>query len=329
MLHCRLFSESRELLEQMESLLLQLETLDDASLQENLHGIFRAAHTIKGSAGMFSLEDVVSFTHVVESVLDRMRNHQLAISDALVSLLLQCRDHIAQLVDSAEAGNNDSAIAKAGEPLLAALQSYMVAGAAAVQQPELSLPVSGQPPFERLDSDDIASSDCWHISIRFGHNSFRDGMDPLSFISYLKHLGDVVSIIPLAEFLPPITAFDSENCYLAFGIQLASSASKQEIEDVFEFVREESILHIIPPHSRLQEFVQLIESMPQVDQLLGQMLVQSGALTANELQRALQLQQQLSSSPQPLGEIISSTNAASNRYCKRLSISREKSAIPW
>ncbi|MCL1075917.1 chemotaxis protein CheA [Shewanella dokdonensis] len=303
------FSESRELLEQMESLLLQLETLDDASLQENLHGIFRAAHTIKGSAGMFSLEDVVSFTHVVESVLDRMRNHQLAISDALVSLLLQCRDHIAQLVDSAEAGNNDSAIAKAGEPLLAALQSYMVAGAAAVQQPELSLPVSGQPPFERLDSDDIASSDCWHISIRFGHNSFRDGMDPLSFISYLKHLGDVVSIIPLAEFLPPITAFDSENCYLAFGIQLASSASKQEIEDVFEFVREESILHIIPPHSRLQEFVQLIESMPQVDQLLGQMLVQSGALTANELQRALQLQQQLSSSPQPLGEIISSTNA--------------------
>ncbi|MBO1273252.1 chemotaxis protein CheA [Shewanella sp. 4t3-1-2LB] len=302
------FSESRELLEQMESLLLQLETLDEASRQESLHGIFRAAHTIKGSAGMFGLDDVVSFTHAVESVLDRLRNRQLSISDALVSLLLQCRDHIAQLVDSAEAGNHDSTIVKAGQPLLAALQSYLVAGAAAETQAP-ALPVSEPPPFERLDSDDVASSECWHISIRFGHNCFRDGMDPLSFITYLKHLGDVISIIPLAEFLPTVSEFDSESCYLAFGIQLASSASKQEIEDVFEFVREDSILHIIPPRSRLQEFVDLIEAMPQVDQLLGQMLVTSGALTENELQRALQLQQQRSSSHQPLGEIISSTNA--------------------
>ena len=302
------FSESRELLEQMESLLLQLETLDEASRQESLHGIFRAAHTIKGSAGMFGLDDVVSFTHAVESVLDRLRNRQLSVSDALVSLLLQCRDHIAQLVDSAEAGNHDSTIVKAGQPLLAALQSYLVAGAAAETQAP-ALPVSEPPPFERLDSDDVASSECWHISIRFGHNCFRDGMDPLSFITYLKHLGDVISIIPLAEFLPTVSEFDSESCYLAFGIQLASSASKQEIEDVFEFVREDSILHIIPPRSRLQEFVDLIEAMPQVDQLLGQMLVTSGALTENELQRALQLQQQRSSSHQPLGEIISSTNA--------------------
>ncbi|MGE4259881.1 chemotaxis protein CheA [Shewanella sp.] len=302
------FSESRELLEQMESLLLQLETLDEASRQESLHGIFRAAHTIKGSAGMFGLDDVVSFTHAVESVLDRLRNRQLSVSDALVSLLLQCRDHIAQLVDSAEAGNHDSTIVKAGQPLLAALQSYLVAGATAETQAP-ALPVSEPPPFERLDSDDVASSECWHISIRFGHNCFRDGMDPLSFITYLKHLGDVISIIPLAEFLPTVSEFDSESCYLAFGIQLASSASKQEIEDVFEFVREDSILHIIPPRSRLQEFVDLIEAMPQVDQLLGQMLVTSGALTENELQRALQLQQQRSSSHQPLGEIISSTNA--------------------
>ncbi|TCN90678.1 chemotaxis protein CheA [Shewanella fodinae] len=302
------FSESRELLEQMESLLLQLETLDEASRQESLHGIFRAAHTIKGSAGMFGLDYVVSFTHAVESVLDRLRNRQLSVSDALVSLLLQCRDHIAQLVDSAEAGNHDSTIVKAGQPLLAALQSYLVAGAAAETKAP-ALPVSEPPPFERLDSDDIASSECWHISIRFGRHCFRDGMDPLSFITYLKHLGDVVSITPLAEFLPPASEFDSESCYLAFGIQLASSASKQEIEDVFEFVREDSILHIIPPRSRLQEFVDLIEAMPQVDQLLGQILVTSGALTANELQRALQLQQQRSSSHQPLGEIISSTNA--------------------
>jgi len=69
-----------------------------------LAGLFRAAHTIKGSAGLFSLDHIVSFTHVVESLLDQVRAGKLRIADALVGLLLSCRDHISALVEAVAAG---------------------------------------------------------------------------------------------------------------------------------------------------------------------------------------------------------------------------------
>ena len=64
--------ESRELLEDMENSLLTLEQAEDKS--ELINAVFRAAHTIKGSSGLFGLDGVVAFTHVTESVLDRVRD---------------------------------------------------------------------------------------------------------------------------------------------------------------------------------------------------------------------------------------------------------------
>lgn len=89
-------AEARELLEEMESALLTLENEPDNS--ELIGAIFRAAHTIKGSAGLFGLQPIVSFTHIVEDLLDQVRNQQLAISEALIKDLLESRDHIERLV---------------------------------------------------------------------------------------------------------------------------------------------------------------------------------------------------------------------------------------
>ncbi|HOI53224.1 MAG TPA: Hpt domain-containing protein, partial [Azonexus sp.] len=83
-------AEGRELLEQMEESLLQIEQApDDAGL---INAIFRAAHTIKGSAGIFGIDYVVAFTHVAENVLDRVRAGNLTINSDLVALLLAVRD---------------------------------------------------------------------------------------------------------------------------------------------------------------------------------------------------------------------------------------------
>ena len=60
--------ESRELLGAMEAALLEVEQAEQK--EEMINAIFRAAHTIKGSSGLFGLDHVVAFTHVVESVLD-------------------------------------------------------------------------------------------------------------------------------------------------------------------------------------------------------------------------------------------------------------------
>ena len=63
-----LVQEARELLVDMEDALLEIES--DGYNAERVNAIFRAAHTIKGSAGLFGLESLINFTHVVESLLD-------------------------------------------------------------------------------------------------------------------------------------------------------------------------------------------------------------------------------------------------------------------
>ncbi|MDE0854426.1 MAG: Hpt domain-containing protein, partial [Nevskia sp.] len=97
--------ESREQLEAMESALLLVEKSDAPA--EIVNSIFRSAHTIKGSAGLFSLDAIVDFTHVVESVLDGVRAGRVAISRDLVVLLLACRDHIGALIEAAAGGQRD------------------------------------------------------------------------------------------------------------------------------------------------------------------------------------------------------------------------------
>lgn len=87
--------ESHELLQAMEDALLAIENSDDpAHLSESINAIFRAAHTIKGAAGLFGLDGIVEFTHVMESALDKVRGNELQIDDNMVALLLSCGDHI-------------------------------------------------------------------------------------------------------------------------------------------------------------------------------------------------------------------------------------------
>jgi len=133
---------------------------------------------------------------------------------------------------------------------------------------------------------------CWHISIRFGPEILRQGMDPLSFLRYLQTIGEIVQLTPLMDSLPAGTAFDPEVCYLGLEIDLDSQAERQVIEDVFEFVREDSRIRIIPPHSKVEEYLQLIRDLPEGDQYLGEILVQGKCLTPRDLEEALGVQRQ-------------------------------------
>ncbi|MDE2502809.1 MAG: Hpt domain-containing protein, partial [Burkholderiales bacterium] len=88
-------SEAVEQITGIEALLLQLEDRPDD--RELLDALFRCAHTVKGSAGIFGLDAVVAFTHHVETLLDRLREGRLQLTPALSTLLLQCNDQIRAL----------------------------------------------------------------------------------------------------------------------------------------------------------------------------------------------------------------------------------------
>ena len=79
-------TESREQLATLESALLQLENSPDDD--DTLNAIFRSAHTIKGGAAVIECGYIVAFTHVVENVLDKLRNREIKLDSDLIALLL-------------------------------------------------------------------------------------------------------------------------------------------------------------------------------------------------------------------------------------------------
>lgn len=235
-------AESRELLREMEAALLECEQGESGA--EAVNSIFRAAHTIKGSSGLFGLDGIVAFTHVVESVLDRVRANTLQMDRTLAAILLECRDHIEHLVDAVADGKADDVqLATKGESLLQKLSGHTGGGSVAVKSaPAIVAPAAG--PGER-----------WQITVQFHTEVLRNGMDPLSFIRYLGTLGEIVELQLRTERLPAAEEFDAEACYLGFEIELASSETQQRIEGAFEFVREDCTLQVRPKAPAASEVV--------------------------------------------------------------------------
>jgi len=318
--------ESRELLIDIDQGLLALEA-GDGDTSEHLNAIFRAAHTIKGSAGLFGLDEIVSFTHVVENVLDSMRAGSVGINSQLISALFKCRDCMAELVETvASTGSSDAGAEVKAECEQANLALTQAAGlqqdATEPVQPSVNQTgsgddhdaTSGDPLDDYLigffgEGEDAirAETPRWHLSLRFGPDSLRDGMDPLSFLRYLQRLGEIESVVVIDSNLPLADDFDAEHLYLSFEVSLYSDASKETLEDVFEFVWEDSQIRILPPKSLLSEYIRLIQEAPESDRKLGEILVACGSLTQRELDATLAAQKEASEqagSAPPLGEML-------------------------
>ncbi|EPH9908803.1 chemotaxis protein CheA [Pseudomonas aeruginosa] len=105
------FEETEEHLATLELLLIGLDL--DRPDSETLHGIFRAAHSIKGSSGMFGFDDITAVTHELETLLDRIRCGQMHLRPDMISSFLEARDVLQRLLDAHRSGRPDP-----GVPLL-------------------------------------------------------------------------------------------------------------------------------------------------------------------------------------------------------------------
>ncbi len=311
--------EARELLQSMEEFLLALEA--SPKDQETMDALFRSVHTIKGSAGIFDYEPIVAFTHVVESVLSEVRNGKATAGYGLIALLLSCADHIGTLVNSvAERGTDpDTETLARGDALIEQLHEYVsldmdsggsrAAGGMQAPRRAKTAATGGRK----------VKNDNWHISLRFGRDVLRNGMDPLSFLHFLASIGEVVSMTTLFDTMPDAAEMDPESCYLGLELDFKSDADKETIANVFEFVRDDCKVRILPPNSRVSEYIEMINALPEDKTRLGELLVSSKALMPEELEEGLQIQRSLRANPAadlripsreetptrpPLGEIL-------------------------
>ncbi len=149
------FEEAGENLDLMETMLLNLnlETADD----EELNGIFRCAHSVKGGAATFGFADVAELTHKMESLLDRLRRHELQPNSAMVDVLLESADASRSLLARHQTGDTspaaptgdlvmriaDLAAGNAPAPAAVAKPAAQPAPVAAAKAPAPAAPVPG------------------------------------------------------------------------------------------------------------------------------------------------------------------------------------------
>lgn len=270
-------AESRELLQEMEAALLDMENRPNDP--ETINAIFRAAHTIKGSAGLFGLDHIVAFTHVAESVLDRVRNNEVRLDETLGALLLKAGDYMGQLIELLASHTvPDDSLNAAGQALVSQLENYL--GSTAVPS---ALTEAHESAVASTCGDGVANAN-WHVSLRFGPDVLRQGMDPVSILRYLATQGEITAMRSIINAVPMLAEIDPEACYLGFELSLASTGSRAEIDGAFDFIRDDCLIHLIAPHAPLDEYRQMIGNLSK-DPDMREILLALGSLNADEIAR--------------------------------------------
>ncbi|WP_019558839.1 chemotaxis protein CheA [Thioalkalivibrio sp. ALE12] len=224
--------ESFEGLERMETELLAL----DGGDPETLNTIFRCAHSIKGGAGTFGFGAISEFTHGVETLLDRMRNGEQEATPETVNLLLRAVDILrAQLHAARDGGEADAAeVAEVRTLIEAHLGEPAPAAPTSEGAGEAAGPTGGDSP------------QGWRIRFRPFADLMRTGNDPLRMFEVLEELGRLTVHCETDRLPDSAEAFDPEDCYLAWTLELEGDATRDQIEEVFEWVEDECDLEIEP-----------------------------------------------------------------------------------
>lgn len=230
--HQVFFEESFEGLDIMETGLMDLDL--GAADDEEINTIFRAAHSIKGGAGTFGFTDISSFTHVMETLLDEMRDGSREVTREAVDLLLASVDCLREMLSAVDAGDEIDQERK--DSLQKSLEVMLANGSGN------SGSHSDQPESES-STDESPSQGRWKITFAPHPELFKTGNDPVRMFRELETLGELTSIVDTSK-LPPFSELEPEESYLTWEMELDSECSEAEIDEIFAWVDEECDLTI-------------------------------------------------------------------------------------
>ncbi|POR47407.1 two-component system chemotaxis sensor kinase CheA [Bosea psychrotolerans] len=250
--------EAADLLDSLETVLLDLgQTPQDRDL---IDAAFRALHTIKGSGAMFGFDKVAAFTHDFETAFDLIRKGKIDANHDIVTVSLSARDYIRTLIE-----DPDSTDPIIGEAIVEELQRLIGGGASASRSQAAG--TEAQSAAEPEAEEPAAAG--WTIEIAFEPGILRNGTNPLALLDDLRSLGPCVVAADLGT-VPELGALDPEACLISWAVTLESACNRDEIEDVFMFVRDEMKLVVTPLDARAPKFAALDMSMPDAVSRAGE-----------------------------------------------------------
>ena len=313
--------EASDLLEKLEDHLLKLEQSPDDA--DTIAAVFRTMHTIKGSAGMFGFNAVSRFTHQAENTFDEVRNGRVAVNSELITLTLNARDHIRNMLSEP----NSPELAEETERLISQFQVYLLENALDGSKPaktevtkfieKASPQVEENKPTTNM-GDEVISFNAnsvqeaekpktpqkiqedvpeitYRISFEPDLDVFLNGTKPHSLISELAEMGEV-SIIPFYSSIQSLKEIDPTKCYMSWDIILTTTKSVNDIQDVFMFLDNSSKVEVKKVADSNQD--------SHAPKRLGEILVEKNLVTQDEITAAIGVQK-------PLGQILTEKKVVS------------------
>lgn len=297
------FEEANELLESLEGYLLSLE--ENPTDKEIISAVFRIMHTIKGSSGMFGFDAISSFTHEVESAFDAIRNGVAPVTPEVIKLTLQSRDHILAMLGGNISKEESARLIDEFKRLMSPFKNSKEAvdapppsqATAATENTPNSIPdtvpikkttVSSSKP--HIEGSNLTT---WRISFTPSPSILWNGTRPSLMIKELTEMGDA-TVILFTKNIPPLSQIEPTTCYLAWDIILTTAQTQQEIQDVFIFLDETSVIKI-----------EAVDVSEDVTFKLGEILVNRKHISQEVLESFL-------SERKPIGEQLVEKNLISS-----------------
>ncbi len=235
--HQVFFEESFEGLDNMEQELLGLEEDTDT---ETINTIFRVAHSIKGGSATFNFTEVAEFTHVMETLLDEMREGKRDVSREIVDLLLKSVDCLRGMLQRIDEGEDvgDSHVELVnyfnqlldGEEVTADSQSE--AESASQTQDD--------------DSSKASEDNLWKVEFIPEAYILETGNEPARMFRELEGYGHVDVEVNL-DNVPSFDELKPESCFLSWTLTLDSdNADEAAIREVFEWIDDDCKLEVSP-----------------------------------------------------------------------------------
>ncbi|MDH5786516.1 MAG: chemotaxis protein CheA [Chromatiales bacterium] len=220
------YEESAEGLETMETGLLNLDV--GRADSEEINTIFRAAHSIKGGSATFGLQAVADFTHHMETLLDELRDGRRAVSQEVVTLLLESVDALRELLSASQSNQPVDAerINATGQKMQALLGVEAAASEITQSVNSMTGGIHG-----------------WSIQFNPHRDIFMSGNDPMRIIAELNDLAEM-EISLNADELPLLGDLNPEESYLSWDITLHGDLTRDALMEVFAWVEGECDLTI-------------------------------------------------------------------------------------
>ncbi len=235
--HQVFFEESFEGLDIMETGLLNLDMGDvDA---EDINTIFRAAHSIKGGSGTFGFTSVSDFTHVMETLLDEMRDGRRKVTQPAVDVLLGSVDCLKEMLTAIQDGE-DVDTASVGEYQKSL--EIELNGSEGVQESNASELVEES---VKEDSIEVVNEQGWNIAFSPHTHLLKTGNDPVRMFRELSGLGNLKTVVDL-QGVPDFHDLDPEECHLSWKLELVGNIPEQDIDEIFDWVEDDCDLAISP-----------------------------------------------------------------------------------